>query len=105
MRVVIYGVLCVLVIALTVATLILGLARGDLIWARDEALKERDEAKAERDDAVHEISRLLTNQACQDDTVRLPRWQDFLPQRPALPADTIADTLEALERHANGEGR
>jgi hypothetical protein len=123
MTVVIFGVAAMLIITLGVAVLILVLARGDLIWQRDEARKERDvatcklhDARAaraqadhdlsqiaqQRDTAIHAVNELLSG---QDDTVRLPRWTEFLPAQPGLPADTVAEVLEALERHANGEGR
>ena len=104
------------VLAITCGLLLCGWARaawigGDtraaLATAQDDLIvAEADmaEIRADRDRAVREVARMLGNQQ-DDDTVRLPRWQEFLPAQPALPADPVSELIADLERHANGEGR
>jgi len=103
------------VLALGCGLLALGWARsawigGDIRAALATAQDDRDvyatkltSARADRDTLAEALGKLTAGS--DDDTIRLPRWSEFLPAQPGLPADQVAATLDALERHANGEGR
>jgi hypothetical protein len=105
------------VLAVGCGLLALGWARsawigGDIRAALATAQDDRDvyatkltSARADRDTLAETLGKLTAGS--DDDTVRLPKrsWDEFLPAQPGLPADQVAATLDALERHANGEGR
>lgn len=66
---------------------------ADRLWERDQALAKLAKLRATFADT-------------QGDTQPLPvRPPVVFDPQPPLPAETVAQVLDALERHANGEGR
>jgi hypothetical protein len=89
------------VLACCCGLLALGWARS--AWISGDTRAALATAQDDRDTYAAKLADLHARQG--DDTVRLPRWQEFLPAQPQLPADPVTEMLADLERHANGEGR